>query len=56
MAANTRLSLLYVSYLTLGMTLPFLLPAHMTQKVLNESHSTIYKGRSNPRCIFSRLI
>lgn len=53
---SKKMSMVYVAYLTLGVTLPFMLPAHMTQKVLNDSHTTTYKGRNNPRCIFARLI
>lgn len=53
---SKKMSIVYVAYLTLGVTLPFMLPAHMTQKVLNDSHTTTYKGRNNPRCIFARLI
>lgn len=47
---SNRLSLLYFSYITLGLTIPFALPAHMTQKIMNDCPDA--KGKSSPRCIF----
>ncbi|AQZ11670.1 YBR201C-A [Zygosaccharomyces parabailii] len=47
---SNKLSLLYLSYLTLGLTIPFALPAHMTQKIMNDC--PVAKGKSSPRCIY----
>ncbi|QLG70613.1 hypothetical protein HG535_0A05540 [Zygotorulaspora mrakii] len=56
MFRNGKFPLVYVTYLTLGVTLPFILPAHITQKTINNTSTLGVKGRSNPRCLFARLI
>ncbi|GAV53672.1 hypothetical protein ZYGR_0AK01740 [Zygosaccharomyces rouxii] len=48
--SNNKMSMVYLSYLTLGLTIPFVLPAHITQKKLNDC--PYLKGKSTHRCIF----
>ncbi|GAV48759.1 hypothetical protein ZYGR_0N01640 [Zygosaccharomyces rouxii] len=48
--SNNKMSMIYISYLTLGLIIPFALPAHMTQKILNDC--PYLKGKSTRRCIF----
>lgn len=47
-----RSSMVYLFYLTLGFTLPFALPYRESSR----ENDTPAKGRTNPRCVFARLI